>query len=168
MGCWWRNLKTAANPQSHELRVSEIKEIRDKLDALQRYAKRSGKFTGADYYDFAEPKVKAEWKGGRLLRGVAVIPRIDNLDPNSEPQKSAGRVAAINASGLKLDTAYCWIDMSYVEEPDLEAYFAARAGRFGSAARPPLAIRKKCLVVEVSLKRLWWSKMVQAISYFCR
>ena len=49
--------------------VAEVKDIRDKLDALRSYAKASG-MNRDQMYDIAEAKVVAEHKGGRLLADI--------------------------------------------------------------------------------------------------
>lgn len=70
-------------------------------------------------------KVRAEWKGGKLLLEIERMPgeRTDLTSCQSDG-KSSGYYAALKESGLSEPTARRWQIMSYVPEDELETYFA--------------------------------------------
>ncbi len=103
--------------------VAEVKDIRDKLDALRSYAKASG-MNRDQMYDIAEAKVVAEHKGGRLLkdidRGKGGRPEINSLQTATSFQQ------ACDEAGLERTTAHRWQIMALVPDGDLQAYFATQ------------------------------------------
>ena len=74
--------------------------------ALATAMKRSGKYTGTEYYRVMEATIWYEWQGGQILKEAERIPYEDNFSPNSHDAKLDGFVALINRFKLKKDTAY--------------------------------------------------------------
>ena len=92
---------------------------------MTRYARRSGKFQGADYYKFAGATLHAAWKGGQII-GDANSAQGKRTDVTSSEHhtKLGTREAAIEKGGLKRDTGYRWFAIGQVPEPAREAYCA--------------------------------------------
>ena len=78
-------------------------------------------------YDIAEAKVRAEWRGGMLLReikkskGGRPAKNSNQSDESLTPYQTA-----LAEAGLSLPTSTRWQVMSHVPETDLEAYFAGQ------------------------------------------
>lgn len=99
--------------------------------ALEAAIRRSGKFTGRDYYRVATAVLWAEWRGGQLLQEIErgqTGPKV-----SSQPANKLGFLGAIDLYKLKKDTAYRWMTMSWVPHVDVAAYFAKQ-----EAATKPL------------------------------
>ena len=101
--------------------IAELKDVRDRLESVRSYMRRSGKFTGEEYYEVAEAKVRAEWKAGRVLRGVE---RSEGGRPSENSyQDGKGFLSMVAHSGLATMVAYRWQTMSWLPDIELISYF---------------------------------------------
>lgn len=106
--------------------LPEVKQLRDKIAAIRDYARASGE-SRERLNEFGEAKVRAECKGGKILKG---IDRSEGGRPakNSSHDETSFQ-KAIRESEMSPAMADRWQIMALVPEKDLEAYFAAQNKR---------------------------------------
>lgn len=103
--------------------IAAVKDLAARAGGLAQAMKRSGKFTGNDYYHAAETKLWAEWRGGCLLRAV-------ELGSAGRPPKNLSTVERLGLDpllkkhSLGTGTAYRWIHMSWCPNGELSCYIA--------------------------------------------
>jgi len=103
--------------------VVEIKGVRDWLESLRTLAKASGQ-SRDKINDIAEEKVRAEWKGGLLLREVerSAGERLDLTSYQADTRLTPYQ-QALREAGLATMTAHRWQVMSWCPEGERDSYF---------------------------------------------
>ena len=102
--------------------LSQIKDLHDKIEAIRGYAKASGE-SRERVNDIAEAKVKAEWKGGRILSKIERQPGERTDLTSRQDDGKLTYYAAIEESGLSEPTARRWQSIGVVPLDELEGYF---------------------------------------------
>jgi len=148
--------------------IAEVKDIRDKLEALRSYARSSGQ--GREQINsIAEAKVEAECKGGELL---AALPREQGKRTDQTSPHGGGKFSiyksAIDNSNISSTTAERWQIMKLVSVEERNNYYRKTRGddrktinsadvyRFGLTLKPhevgdPPAVEPNtyhCIVVD--------------------
>jgi len=96
--------------------VEEAKELRDRAEAIRRYAKDS--HAGLKQQNAAaQVRFLCERKAGELLLQVQ---HVQGQRDHTEP----GLLATLTTSGIALRTAYRWMGLAQVPEPDLVRFSA--------------------------------------------
>ena len=105
--------------------LPEVKQLRDKIAAIRDYARASGESLDR-LNEFAEAKVRAEWKGGRILQAIQRQQGKQSLDKSRHRD---GFYDALQEAEMSEPMARRWQIMALVSEKGLEAYFAAQNKR---------------------------------------
>lgn len=106
--------------------VDEVKDIRDKAEAMRVYAKQARLGLESQNYA-AEIKLRAERRAGELL---AEIPRVDPNqarwypDHAQEPDSKQTYTEIIRENGIHPQKAINWQKIAAVPDPDFEAHIA--------------------------------------------
>ena len=111
--------------------VPEIKDARDKLDAIQAYMRQSGKYGIEEIIEIAELKLLAEWRGGGLLGDTI----------NKGRPKKVSHKAILSDIGIGKDTSSRWQQIAAIPRDELEALLA-EARDIGSPVTMALALLK--------------------------
>jgi len=89
-------------------------------DSLSRAMRRSGKYTGNDYYDRAERALWAAWRAGHLLRDV------EHSKPGRPKSVQGGPINSLNqmlsVHNLAKGTAHRWIAISHCHDEQIAGY----------------------------------------------
>ncbi len=126
--------------------LGEIVDFAIGAGALEAAIRRSGKFTGRDYYRVATAALWAEWRGGQLLRAVERGQGVRTDRTSSQAgTKSKSLIDVLDLHKLKKSTAYRWMAMAWVPHADVVAYFAKQQAATQPVKRSDLVRMGKAL-----------------------
>jgi N6-adenosine-specific RNA methylase IME4 len=94
--------------------VPEIKDARDKLDAIHSYMRQSGKYGIEEIVEVAELKLLAEWKGGGILADELGFGRPNKVSINP----------TLSKLGLSRDVSSQWQKIAAIPRDELEGMLA--------------------------------------------
>lgn len=117
------NYDTARAALAAAHRIDEVKDIRDKAEAMRAYARLAGDTQMQRW--MAEIKIRAERRAGELLAEMAASGARE--DGPGRPEKTSHR-ATLKALGITRDQSSRWQACAALPEADFEAWLAGFTG----------------------------------------